>query len=131
MYNPKTKSELKALVDDLNTSLKDINVSNIQEMDCLFKNSKRKDFSGIEEWDVSNVTSMNEMFYGCKKINQNLNNWDTTKVINISYMFSNCFSFNQALDKWDVSNVLWMEYVFFVNLFSKFLFQKLQNLIKI
>ncbi|MFG5140571.1 BspA family leucine-rich repeat surface protein [Campylobacter lari] len=71
------------------------------------------------------------MFYGCKKINQNLNNWDTTKVINISYMFSNCFSFNQALDKWDVSNVLWMEYVFFVNLFSKFLFQKLQNLIKI
>ncbi len=34
----------------------------------------------INSWNISQITSISQMFYGCNKYNQNLNNWDTKKV---------------------------------------------------
>ena len=47
-YNPETKEELKALVDNKSISLGDINTSKITDMSELFVGTKREDFSGIE-----------------------------------------------------------------------------------
>ena len=52
---PVTNDELKILVQDESIYLGDIDVSLITDMSSLFYDSKRKDFSGIEAWDVSNV----------------------------------------------------------------------------
>ena len=67
----------------------------------------------LNHWDVSKVTNMDMMFYGCTSFNQPLNNWDVSKVTNMSGMFFGCIAFNQPLEKWDVSNVTDMNYMFF------------------
>ena len=38
-------------------------------MSNLFFRAKRKNFSGIEYWDTSNVITMEGMFAGCKHFN--------------------------------------------------------------
>ncbi|EAH7655312.1 BspA family leucine-rich repeat surface protein [Campylobacter coli] len=111
-YSPKTKEELKDLVNHLSVNLADIDVSNITDMSGLFIKTNRQDFSGIEEWDVSNVTNMEFMFAGCENFNQPLENWDVSSVTNMSSMFAGCENFNQPLEKWDVSNVTNMRGMF-------------------
>ena len=66
-YHPKTKDELKELVDKLikergnDADLNDIDTSEITNMFALFYNS---DFNGnISNWDVSNVENMSYIFY--------------------------------------------------------------------
>ena len=54
--------ELKTLVDDPNVYLGDLDVSAITDMSFLFEDSLRMDFSGIEKWDMRNVSSIDGMF---------------------------------------------------------------------
>ena len=68
-YHPKTKDELKYIIDQKIESrgnecdLNDIDTYNITDMSDLFANS---DFNGdISEWDVSNVKSKSRMFEDC------------------------------------------------------------------
>ena len=65
-YHPKTRDELKELVDKLikergnKADLNDIDTSEITDMSVLFFNSN---FNGdISNWDVSKVKDMNAMF---------------------------------------------------------------------
>ena len=114
-YKPKTKQELEKLVYTDGIKLYDVDTSLITDMSELFYKSSRKDFEGIEDWDVSNVEDMSYMFAYMSydsfesrskaKFNRNLNNWNVSKVKHMSFMFYYCQDFNQPLDKWDVSNV--------------------------
>ena len=61
-YKPTTKTELKKVVFTDGIKLYDVDTSLITDMSKLFYESKRKDFEGIEDWDVSNVTNMDMMF---------------------------------------------------------------------
>ena len=56
--------------------------------------------SGIDTPDLSKVTSMERMFFGCTSFNQPLNSWDVSKVTFMDNMFSGCTSFNQELGMW-------------------------------
>lgn len=68
-YSPKTKDELIELINDESVNLGDIDTSAITDMSELFQYSKRKNFSGIEKWDTSNVADMSYMFDGiCDEI---------------------------------------------------------------
>ena len=67
-YHPKTKEELKELVNKLikergnDADLNDIDTSKITDMSYMFYDSK---FNGdISNWDVSKVEDMQFMFYG-------------------------------------------------------------------
>ena len=67
-YHPETKEELLKLCRDESVYLGDIDTSKITDMSGLFSRYSRysrdnRDFSGIEFWDVSNVTDMSSMFY--------------------------------------------------------------------
>ena len=115
-YHPKTKKELKELLKQLieergnDGDFNDINTSEITDMSYLFD---KLDFNGIiSSWDVSNVTNMSYMFYGCKIFNQDISKWDVSKVNNMRSMFFNCESFNQDISNWDVSNVNDMRFMF-------------------
>ena len=114
-YFPQTKEELKEIIekrikDEGNeVDLNDIDVSNITDMSSLFEYS---DFNGnICKWVVSNVTSMEYMFFVCKSFNQDISGWDVYNVTDMYGMFCGCKSFNQDISGWDVSNVTDMKYM--------------------
>lgn len=106
-YKPKTKKELKELCDDLSIHLGDIDTSLITDMSGLFCFNKRTDkqFEGIEDWDVSNVTNMEDMFCRSNYFNRDIGKWDVSKVTNMRSMFDCCHNFNKNIGKWDVSKV--------------------------
>ena len=68
--------------------------------------------SPLEHWDVSKITDMEDMFSGCENFNQPLENWDVSQVTNMGGMFHGCSSFNQPLEHWDVSKITDMEDMF-------------------
>ena len=111
-YKPKSKKMLKKLVKDKSVYLGDIDTSAITDMSELFKGSNRTDFSGIEYWNVSNVTNMSHMFQNAESFNQPLNSWNVSNVEDMSFMLANAESFNQPLDSWDTSNVTDMRGMF-------------------
>lgn len=91
------------LVDDFSVNLGDIDTSLITDMSKLFYKSKRKDFKGIENWDVSNVTNMYAMFKH-SKFNRDISKWNVSKVKYMDYMFEDT-PFNKDISDWDVRNV--------------------------
>ena len=111
-YKPKSKKMLKKLVEDESVYLGDIDTSAIIDMRELFKDSKRVDFSGIEYWNVSKVTTMRSMFANAKHFNQPIGAWNVESVTDMSFMFANAVKFYQVLDNWNVCNVTSMHYMF-------------------
>ncbi|HEB9350191.1 TPA: DUF285 domain-containing protein [Campylobacter coli] len=104
-YFPKTTDDLKMLCEKEELYLGDIDTSLITDMSRIFHNSQRKDFSGIELWDTSNVVCMKLMFFGAKHFNHNIESWDVSKVENMESMFEGAKAFNQPLDKWNLSSL--------------------------
>ena len=94
-YFPQTKEELKEIIENRikdegnEVDLNNIDVSKITDMSSLFEYS---DFNGnISKWDVSNVTSMEYMFFVCKSFNQDISSWDVSNVNYNPYnIFFNC-----------------------------------------
>ena len=48
------------------------------------KEDIKKKYGEINNWDVSNVTDMTQMFYNAESFNQPLNKWNVSKVTNMS-----------------------------------------------
>ena len=116
-YFPQTKEELKEIIENRikdegnEVDLNNIDVSKITDMSSLFEYS---DFNGnISKWDVSNVTSMEYMFFVCKSFNQDISSWDVSNVTNMEGMFCECKSFNKDISTWDVSNVKSIDGIFY------------------
>ena len=89
---------------EFNSNLNNWNVSKVTSMNNMFAYCSNFD-QPLDNWDVSNVEDMSFMFCGAKEFNQPLNSWNTSKVKNMRGMFQECEFFNQSLDKWDTSNV--------------------------
>lgn len=102
---PKNRAELKKLIKDKNIYLGDIDVSKITNFKDLFKNSRRRNFGGMETWDVSKVTTMESCFEEAEFFNHNIEAWDVSKVKNMERMFYEAVGFNQPLDAWNIANV--------------------------
>ena len=54
-----------------------------------------KHIIGLEDWDVSNVRSMEFMFQDCENFNCDLSKWDVSIVKNMRNMFDDCKSLKQ------------------------------------
>ena len=63
-------------------------------------------FNGdISSWDVSSVANMIGVFDGAASFNGDISAWDVSRANDMRYMFRGASSFNQPLDSWDVSSV--------------------------
>ena len=72
-------------------------------MSKMFIEVSRKDFCGIESWDVSKVINMYAMFSRQKDFYADLSSWDVSKVENMHSMFFGCKKFNKQIPKgWDL-----------------------------
>jgi len=94
-----------------NIKVDDWNVSNVRIMRNMFLKCAKFNCD-ISNWDVSKVSDMSGMFYGCKEFNQDISKWDVSKVELMDDMFNACHKFNQDISKWNVSKVVSMERIF-------------------
>lgn len=89
------------------------NFSQVTDMSSMFQScSSITDIPNINQWNVSQVTSMANMFAGAYKFNSPIGDWDVSNVTNMSFMFYSTSKFNQDLDKWNVSRVTDMSHMF-------------------
>jgi hypothetical protein len=77
-------------------------VYNMREVFYLSIRTKRDNdaIAGIEEWDVSHVQDVTNMFKYCSEFNQPIGKWKLSSVVLIDGMFYGCIRFNQNLDEW-------------------------------
>ena len=132
-YAPTSFDELREIIEDRYDKLgagtktnpidfNDVDVSNISSFydnDInigIFERTKFK-YINISDWDVSNVESMNTMFWNCNSLVSvgDLSNWDVSNVKNMGRMFCICKQLKSVgdLSNWDVSNVKNMYRMFF------------------
>lgn len=87
------------------------NLSQVTSMKNMFYQAS--DFTGdISGWDVRNVKDFSYMFYQCRRFNQDIGNWDMRSATNISFMFFENDVFNQDIGNWNTSNVTNMASIF-------------------
>ena len=92
-----------------------IDVSSVTDMSYLFYNddATNNKFNGdISKWDVSNVTTMDNMFRKAASFNKDIGSWNVSKVGYMGYMFYRAAAFNQNIGSWNVSNVWDMSSMF-------------------
>lgn len=106
---------------NLNITATDLpNLSNVTSMSSMFYGCDILNGpSNIGDWNTSNVTNMSYMFYLAHNFNQPLTNWNTGKVTNFSSMFRATESFNQPLNHWNVSSAKNMSYMFYSSNFNQ------------
>jgi len=75
-------------------------------MSFMFYECMNFEGNGLENWDVSKVKNMEDMFSYCKQLNVDLSSWNVTNVTNMNYMFYFCERFKCDLSEWDVSKVI-------------------------
>eukprot|EP01040_Poterioochromonas_malhamensis_P022799 gene22799-biopygen8123 len=101
---------------------------------CSDRATALQRYGDINDWDVSNVTSMVSLFKGCTRFNdpidrhvtsmnfmyhdatafnQPLSTWNVSKVIKMNSMFDSAASFNQPLSTWTVGQVEDMSFLFY------------------
>lgn len=61
--------------------------------------------NNLNDWDISNITSLQRMFNYCSNFNQDLDKWNTSKVTTINNTFSFCTLFNGNITTWDTSSI--------------------------
>ena len=125
--SPTSKEELvaaiKATIDENgnNCSLNHIDISKLDELDNLFaaelydeETYDLENWDGdISKWNVSNITSMKNLFW-CSKFSGkygDISDWDVSKVEDMSGLFNNS-RYNGDISDWDVSSVENMDCMF-------------------
>jgi surface protein len=88
-------------------------LTGVTNMDAMFAGCKLlTSVNGISSWDVSNVTSMSNIFNSATAFNQNIGGWNVSNVNNMFAMFAYATSFNQYIKSWNVSSVTNMTSMF-------------------
>ena len=90
---------------NLTSDATDAPTNNLVLWDFMFEGCTNWNPNNVESWDMSSVTKMNWMFFGCTYFNQPIGAWDTSNVYELSYMLYNCPAFDQNLSNWNVASV--------------------------
>lgn len=94
---------LKRIVaDNADYSSDNIFTGQVTSMRSLFLG--KKVIYDITGWDVSNVKTMELMFF-YSDFNQPIGKWNTENVEDVSYMFVNTKNFDQNLSSWSTKSV--------------------------
>ena len=87
------------------------NLSQVTSLENMFKNCTS--FNGIvNNWNVSGVTNLSGTFEGCEVFNRPLSLWNTIGVTTMVGTFKNCYVYNEPLDGWNTASVTSMKDMF-------------------
>ncbi len=86
------------------------NLSKATSLRSMFRSTAlgNNDFNN---WDVSTITNISEMFY-VSSFSGKVGNWDVSNVENMIYMFNQAGNFQDDLSNWNVSNVKFFNWMF-------------------
>lgn len=88
-------------------------LTNVRSMQFAFYScTSLSSAPNINNWDVSGVTDMSQMFYLASSFNQPIGSWDVSAVTNMTGMFREAAAFNQPIGNWNVSAVTNMGFMF-------------------
>ena len=87
-------------------------LSQVTSMREMFRGARI--FNGdISGWDTSSVTDMSSVFHGANAFNQDIGEWVTSKVTDMKYMFGDAYAFNTNIGEWVTSSVTDMSRMFY------------------
>jgi len=89
--------------DSVYGAIEEWNVSRLKSMSQMFFKQPLCN-PNVSQWDVSKVTDFTDMFKNANKFNQNISGWNVSSATGFNQMFQNAFEFNQNVGDWDVSN---------------------------
>jgi surface protein len=90
-----------------------LNTSSITSMANMFYGCRKLTSLDLSSFDTSNVTDMQQMFHGCDNLTSlDLSSFDTSNVTNMGYMFAGCNLVELNLNNFNTSNVTSMHYMF-------------------
>ncbi|MGE5356173.1 MAG: BspA family leucine-rich repeat surface protein [Deltaproteobacteria bacterium] len=76
-----------------------------------FRDCNNLNVNAVDIPNLSSVTDMSWMFYGCTVLNPTgasstaFNSWNTSNVLDMNYLFCNAWAFNTPIGNWNTSNV--------------------------
>ena len=83
-------------------------VTNVTSMREMFSGKlsdiPQRELNGLQKWDTSNVKNMARIFYYCFS-NPSIANWNVSNVTNMNDMFLSNTTINRNLQNWDVQNI--------------------------
>lgn len=118
-YEPTSKEELIDAVKEVIANAKKkrdidfncIDTSKVNDMSSIFS-TVCKDLNikiykiNVSSWDTSNVTTMKNMFSGCKYLETDVSSWDVGNVTDMTGMFMGCERFEgKGIENWNISKV--------------------------
>jgi surface protein len=87
------------------------NIINVTSLENTFKD--RTTFNEqLNNWNTSNITSLRGTFRNARSFNQPIGSWNTSKVVDMILTFQDAIVFNQAIGSWDTSKVTNMSSMF-------------------
>lgn len=96
--------------------LKNWNVSNVENLECLFAYCNFTDVNFLSSWNLMNAIDIGGMFYACEKLNniEGLKNWNVGNVKYFRDQFHGCKGLINvnALQYWNMSSVIAMNGMF-------------------
>jgi len=87
-------------------------VSSVTDMTNMFFGCFVFTGMGIESWDVSNCTNFTQMFFAAHIMSAGIGSWNMSSATNIGGMFRSANNFNVDVNAWDVSNVTTFNHCF-------------------
>lgn len=121
--------------------INELNTSKVTDMSYMFNYDNCLTSINIDNWDLSNVTTLANMFSNCTQLEEivlknvvdfkksvnisglfreckklqhiDVGKWNTTKVTNMSYLFYNCEELEEVdVSSWSIENVTTLLYLF-------------------
>jgi len=87
------------------------NLSNVTSLQQMFEGATALT-GNFNNWNVSTITNFSFMFFGASSFNSNISGWNVSAATDMSAMFDGASSFNQNISSWNVSNVTNMRSMF-------------------
>ncbi|TDY63377.1 gliding motility-associated-like protein [Algibacter lectus] len=85
-----------------------------QTMENAFYGCENLNFDAIDSPDLSQVTTLRNMFKNAESFNGIINNWNTNTITDLSGLFYGAVIFNRPLDLWNTGNVTDMSETFYL-----------------
>ncbi len=86
-------------------------LSQVSSLENMFRGASKVN-PDTKNWDVSHITTMKRMFAGDYVANPDTSLWNTSSIGNLSYMFYHAYSANPDMSNWNISQVNTMSQMF-------------------